>query len=102
MGLEGKTFLVTGGARRIGRQISVAVARAGGNVIIHHAHSDTEADNTASHVEMLGGQAWILKADLEDLNAAQNLIEQAWACSPVYGLINNAAIFEPYFGFIFF
>jgi 3-oxoacyl-[acyl-carrier protein] reductase len=41
--LNGKTILVTGAARRVGRIFALACARAGADVVIHHAHSEQDA-----------------------------------------------------------
>jgi NAD(P)-dependent dehydrogenase (short-subunit alcohol dehydrogenase family) len=95
MTLNGKTVLITGGARRLGRQFSMAVANAGANVIIHHAHSPEQALQTAHQVEGVGSKAWILEADLSRLDMIPEFIEKAWNISPFYALVNSASIFEP-------
>ncbi|HWQ05243.1 MAG TPA: SDR family oxidoreductase [Longilinea sp.] len=95
MNLAGKTILVTGGARRIGRTISLAAAQAGANVIIHHNHSQPDAEKVAEEIRGFGSQAWILQADLEDPTQATGLFDRIRALSPVDALINNAAIFAP-------
>ncbi len=95
MALNGKTIMITGSARRIGREFALAAANAGANVIIHHGHSLVEAEKTAREIEAAGSRAWILKADLEDPAQAIDLIDQAWKISPLFALVNSAAIFEP-------
>lgn len=95
MKLTGKTILVTGGARRIGRAISLAVAEAGANVIIHHGSSHDQAEQTARDIQALGCKAWILQADLEDPSQAARVLERATELAPVDALVNNAAIFHP-------
>ena len=52
--LSGKTVLITGAARRIGRSLALTVAHAGGNVIIHHGHSPRLADQTLIEIKALG------------------------------------------------
>jgi pteridine reductase len=94
MTLTGKTILITGAARRIGHSAALAVAKAGGNVIIHYGSAQAAAYETKQAVEGLGVKAWTIQADLEDPQAAAELIEQAWNFSPLFGLINNAAVFE--------
>lgn len=42
--LNGKTILITGAARRVGKIFALACARAGADVVIHHGHSDAEAE----------------------------------------------------------
>lgn len=95
MTLTGKTILVTGGARRIGRVISLAAAAAGANVIIHHGSSPEKAEQTAQGIRSLGRQAWLLQADLEDASQAATLVDKAFKLAGVDALVNNAAIFQP-------
>ncbi len=45
IGLEGKSALVTGAGRRIGRQIALELGRAGVNIVIHYRHSAAEAES---------------------------------------------------------
>jgi NAD(P)-dependent dehydrogenase (short-subunit alcohol dehydrogenase family) len=93
--LSGKHILITGAARRIGRALALTVARQGGVVILHHGHSPQEALETQAEIEGTGGTAHILQADLADPGQASALIGQALAHGPLFGLVNNAAIFEP-------
>jgi len=93
--LLNKCILITGSARRIGRIFALACARAGADVVIHHGHSDTEAEVLRDDIKGLGRQAWIFKADLNDSLQAQNLVPQIEDSTELYGLINSAAIFEP-------
>ncbi len=95
MPLNGKTVLITGAARRIGREFAMAAAGAGANVIVHYDHSQDEAQKTAREIEALGSRSWTLTADLENPDQASGLIEQAWKISPLFALVNSAAIFEP-------
>jgi NAD(P)-dependent dehydrogenase (short-subunit alcohol dehydrogenase family) len=95
MSLKDKTVLITGGARRIGRELALAAASIGANVIIHHAHSPLEAEHTAAEIRAAGCVAWTLEADLGDLEQAASLIDRAWTFQPLYALVNSAAIFEP-------
>ena len=94
MSLEGKTILITGAARRIGRALTLTCARAGANVIIHHAHSPADAESLQAEVLALGRRALIIQAFLEDSTAVQDLFNHALQWSPIFGLVNNAAIFE--------
>jgi NAD(P)-dependent dehydrogenase (short-subunit alcohol dehydrogenase family) len=94
MPLKGKTILITGSARRIGREFALAAASAGANVIIHHGHSPDEAELTAHEIRSLGSQCWILEGDLENPTQAMELVDRAWKISPLFALVNSAAIFE--------
>jgi NAD(P)-dependent dehydrogenase (short-subunit alcohol dehydrogenase family) len=95
MSLIGKSILITGSARRVGKALALAAARAGMSVIVHHAHSPAEADATRRKIQEYGVQADILDADLNDPDGAAELIERAWQINPLYALVNNAAIFAP-------
>lgn len=93
MDLTEKTILVTGGARRIGRAISLAAAEAGANVIVHHNSSPDEAEEVRREIIRMGRAAWVLQADLNDPAQASGLLEKAFSFSVVDCLVNNAAIF---------
>jgi pteridine reductase len=93
--LNGKTVLITGAARRLGRLFALACARAGANVVIHHGHSDQDAENLRQEIVGLDRRAWIVKADLSDSNQTRDLIPQINESTPLHGLVNSAAIFEP-------
>jgi NAD(P)-dependent dehydrogenase (short-subunit alcohol dehydrogenase family) len=93
--LQGKTILITGAARRVGRLFALACGRAGANVILHHGHSPQEAEEVRDEIASLGPQAWVLAADLSHADEVSQLIERANELSPLYGLVNSAAIFEP-------
>ena len=60
------TILITGGARRLGRAMALSAAKAGADIVLHHAHSPIEANQTAEEIHALGRQAWIVEANLLD------------------------------------
>jgi len=95
MDLKEKVVLITGGARRIGRALSLALAGRGARVVIHYSRSGEAAEETLKEVQQNGGDGILLQADLMDEVAAAGLIGKAseW-CGRVDILINNAAIFE--------
>ncbi len=93
--LKGKTILITGAARRLGRLFALACGRAGANIIIHHGHSPEEAESVRKEIASLGCQAWVLASDFSQPENASQLIKSASELSPIYGLVNNASIFEP-------
>ena len=66
MDLTGKTTLVTGAARRVGRAVALALARAGMHVAVHYHTSAGEARATSQAIESLGVRALLLQADLSD------------------------------------
>lgn len=92
--LKDKTILITGAARRVGRLLALGCARVGADVIIHHGHSLEEALGVQKEIASLGRRAWVLPADLSNADEVFRLIAQANALSPLYALVNSAAIFE--------
>jgi NAD(P)-dependent dehydrogenase (short-subunit alcohol dehydrogenase family) len=70
--LNGKTILITGAARRVGRIFALACARAGADVVIHHGHSDADAEEVREQIIGLGCRAWVFKADLSDSSQTAN------------------------------
>jgi len=95
MSLEGKRVLITGAARRVGRALALALAAAGGDLIIHYGQSQPEAESVRDQVIALGRKALILQADLDDPQQAADLIPRALEQGPLFALVNNASIFEP-------
>lgn len=93
--LTGKTILITGGVRRVGREFALAVAQAGGNVVLHYGHSAGEAKPLQDEIQKLGARADLLQADLADARQVSDLISRAGEYGRLFGLINNAAVFEP-------
>ena len=87
--------LVTGGARRIGRAIVLALATRGHDVAIHHRDSVEDAEALAEEVRALGRRAVVLSADLTDEAETRALIPAAVeALGPLSVLVNNASVFE--------
>ena len=86
--------MITGAARRLGRLFALACGRAGADIIIHHGHSPTEAESLRDELASIGRRAWTLAADFSHPESVSELIERANELSPLYGLVNNAAIFE--------
>lgn len=92
--LNGKTILITGAARRLGRLFALACARAGADVIIHHAHSEEEAKLVQDEIQSIGRKAHILASNFGTPDSVSRLISLANDISPLYALVNSAAIFE--------
>ncbi|HEX9389079.1 MAG TPA: SDR family oxidoreductase [Anaerolineales bacterium] len=91
--LNGKTILITGAARRVGKIFALACARAGADVVIHHGHSDAQAEEVRNEIIGLGRHALVFKADLSDSSQAESLIPLINKSTLLQGLVNSAAIF---------
>lgn len=88
--------LVTGSARRIGRDIALALARDGWDVGVHYATSRDEALQTVADIEALGRRAVALNRDLAVEAGVRSLIaECGHELGPVTCVVNNASLFEP-------
>ena len=87
--------LVTGGAHRLGRAITLALAGAGHPVAIHCHRSRVEADRLADAIQAGGGRAAVVTGDLAQGSDASALVAAATsAIGPIGILVNNASIFE--------
>lgn len=95
MELRGRTALVTGAAKRVGRAIALAIAGRGADVVIHYKSSASEAHETVEAVERLGQRASAIQADLAEPEEVEALADRAVrACGKVDVLVNSAAIFR--------
>ncbi|MBI3703909.1 MAG: SDR family oxidoreductase [Rhizobiales bacterium] len=90
-----RAALITGGGRRIGCAIALALARAGYAVVLHAHTSRAEAERLAAEIAGAGGRASVVLADLADHDAVRGLIPAANAFGPLTLLVNSAAEFEP-------
>jgi NAD(P)-dependent dehydrogenase (short-subunit alcohol dehydrogenase family) len=93
---ESRAALVTGGARRIGRAVTLELARAGYAVALHANRSRREAEALAGEIAAAGGRAAVVSGDLADAAAVRGLIPAAVAAvGPLALLVNSAAGFDP-------
>lgn len=88
--------LITGGAKRLGREMALYVAARGYDVAVHYASSQAAADAVVAKIQALGCKAMALPADLLIEAEVQELLPAAAAAlgGPITCLINNASIFE--------
>ena len=86
--------LITGAGRRIGRAITLALARAGYAVVLNSHSSRVEAEKLAAEIVAAGGRAVVVLADLADREAVSGLIAAANTFGPLTLLVNNASEFE--------
>ncbi|MEN8007590.1 MAG: SDR family oxidoreductase [Candidatus Krumholzibacteriota bacterium] len=95
--LAGTVALVTGGARRVGRHLCLALAREGATVVVHYRTSASAAAATVLELEAFGGQAFKVNGDLAQPEVASALVADAAAVAgrPLDILINNASVFGP-------
>jgi NAD(P)-dependent dehydrogenase (short-subunit alcohol dehydrogenase family) len=95
MPLTGKTALVTGGAKRIGRAIALALAEQGADVAITYLSSQPEAEKTVHSLADFEVEALALRCDLRDPLSIQESVTEVYdRFGRLDLLINNAAIFE--------
>jgi NAD(P)-dependent dehydrogenase (short-subunit alcohol dehydrogenase family) len=90
-----RAALVTGGAKRLGRAMALALAEAGFDVAVHYASSSAEAGETAEAIRALGRRSTTLRADLAREEDVAELVPAARsALGPLGVLVNNASVFE--------
>jgi len=93
--LIGKSALVTGGARRIGRAIALELAAAGADVTVTYRNSRADAEETLQLIHQLGRQAIALECDVRSEPSVRSAIANSINFhSRLDVLVNNAAIFE--------
>lgn len=95
LALSGKSALVTGGARRIGRAIALSLAGAGADVTITYRNSAADAEQTIRQIEALNRRAQAIACDVRSEEAVREAVTKT---ASFHGridlLVNNAAIFE--------
>ena len=94
MDLSGKVALVTGGAKRVGKAIVLALAQRGCKLVVHYHTSQTEAAETVQQLQSTGHEALALQADISRETDVDRMIEQALEhFERIDVLVNNAALF---------
>ena len=89
-------ILITGSAKRIGRQLALELAGIGHDIAVHCNHSIVEAREVAKLIGDMGRRCIIVQGDLFLADTPERLIaEAADGLGGLSGLINNASIFEP-------
>ena len=95
MNPSGKTALITGGAIRVGKAITLGLARAGANVVINYNASAQAAEETAAEARGLGVQALAIRADIADHRQVEAMVRAAETqLGGVDVLINSASLFQ--------
>ena len=95
LALTGKSALVTGGAKRIGRAIALALAKAGADITVTYLSSCAEAEQTVLDLKLLGVRAQSVECNVR---LEPSVRQAVGAAAQFHGrldiLVNNAAIFE--------
>src|SRR5260221_9750800 len=93
--LKGKHAVITGAAKRIGREIALELARAGADVAVTFHNSDREARRTVVELSSLGVRAFALKCDVRDEKSVKAMIAEAKReLGSIDILVNNAGAYE--------
>jgi 3-oxoacyl-[acyl-carrier protein] reductase len=93
MHLKGKTALVTGSSRGIGRAFAFRLAEEGLNLIVNYRSRKKEAAEVVDLIQEKGGQAIAVGADISVLAEVERMVKTAHEVfGPIQVLVNNAAI----------
>jgi 3-oxoacyl-[acyl-carrier protein] reductase len=90
--LDGRTALVTGGSRGIGRAACLAFARAGADVVVHYRSLRDEAEAAAKEIRSLGRRAKTVQADVTGPDDVKRMLSEI---DELHVLFNNAGIYPP-------
>lgn len=89
--LAGKVALVTGGARRVGKAIALALADRGADIVVHYNSGAVQADETARELRARGVRVAIVQGDLSHVDVAQSLPQQAQTLLGRLDIVINSA-----------
>ena len=91
--LEGRTALVTGASRGIGRAVAEAFAREGALVAVNYCGSREKAQETKERIEELGGRAWLFQCDVGKAQETEQMVKAVIAkLGRLDILVNNAGV----------
>jgi pteridine reductase len=93
MNPTGKTALITGAAKRVGRAIALHLAHAGANIFLHYHNSESEAQATAAEIRATGVQCHLFQANLACEASIQQMLTALQHTGPVDILVNSASVF---------
>ena len=90
MKLKGKVAIVTGGARDIGREVSLKLAKEGAKVVVNYFNSEEDARETKRLIEAANGECLLVRGDMTDDRDATNVVliqtGYLWKYNPALGI----------------
>lgn len=90
---EGKSAIVTGASRGIGREIALQLAKEGARVAVNYSGSKDKADEVVEMITAAGGEAFAIQADISNVDSVKNMVDQTLeAFGSIDMLVNNAGI----------
>jgi len=93
MQLKGKTAVVTGGSRGIGRAIALKLASCGANVVVNYTRNSKAADEVVAEIKAMGSSGMAVKADVSIASEVENLVNEVLKTfGSIDILVNNAGI----------
>ncbi len=96
--LAGRTALVTGAAKRLGRELSIAMAGNGADVVLHYSTSGREAETLKNEITAMGRKAWTIGERFVNRSSADELLKRAGeAAGNIDILVNSASIYPKAF-----
>src|SRR5687768_11253210 len=95
MDISGRTALITGASKRVGRAIALQLATSGANIIVHYNTSSRESDQVAVEVMELGRQATTIRGNLEHPEAIAAMVNELDRVGlEVDILVNSASVYD--------
>ena len=90
---DGKSAIVTGASRGIGREIALLLAKEGARVAVNYSGSKDKADEVVKLITESGGEAFAIQADVSDADGVKNMVDKTLEMfGTIDILVNNAGI----------
>lgn len=91
-----EAVVITGGAKRIGKDIAIGMAQKGYEIILHYNHSKEEATRTCRLIEKTGQSCHLVRGDLGNTESLKQIMDTCFGYNQhISVLINNASVFKP-------